>query len=56
VVSILGSIIIVSDGYSFRFDRSQISALFNGVKMPWQIIPIWTDSIELHNDISRCNR
>jgi len=46
---------ILSDGYSFRFDRSLIGQLFDGIKMPWQIIPIWTDSNELPNYINGIN-
>ena len=37
---------VFSDGYNFRFDRKYIKQSFNGVKMPWQIIPIWTDKDE----------
>ena len=44
---------ILSDGYSFRFDRALIKQSFNGIKMPWQIIPIWTDTKDFHNDINR---
>lgn len=43
---------ILSDGYSFRFDRSLIRQSFDGVKMPWQIIPIWTDAKDFHNNIN----
>ncbi len=43
---------IVSDGYSFRFDRTFIRQSFDGIKMPWQIIPIWTDAINFHNSIN----
>lgn len=42
---------IVSDGFSFRFDKNHIIKLFDKVKMPWQIIPIWTEPNELHSDI-----
>ncbi|MDD2636225.1 MAG: hypothetical protein PHW82_12105 [Bacteroidales bacterium] len=38
---------VFSDGYNFRFDRKFIKQSFNGVKMPWQIIPVWTDKNEL---------
>jgi len=43
---------ILSNDYSFRFDRTLISQSFNGIKMPWQIIPIWTDTNDFHNDIN----
>lgn len=43
---------ILSDGYSFRFDRTLIRQSFDGVKMPWQIIPIWTDATDFHNNIN----
>ena len=42
---------ILSDGYCFRFDRDFIRQSFDGIKMPWQIIPIWTDIIDLRNHI-----
>lgn len=42
---------ILSDGYSFRFDRTLIEQSFDGIKMPWQIIPIWTDANDLHDNI-----
>lgn len=38
---------VFSNGYNFRFDRKFIKQSYNGVKMPWQIIPIWTDRDEL---------
>ena len=38
---------VFSNGYNFRFDRKFIKQSFNSVKMPWQIIPIWTDRNEL---------
>ncbi len=41
---------ILSDDYSFRFDRTLIRQSFDGIKMPWQIIPIWTDAIDFHNN------
>ena len=34
---------IISDGYSFRFDRNEVKSLFGENRMPWQIIPIWTE-------------
>ena len=37
-------VIIFSDGFRFRFDRHFIKKAFNGIKMPWQIIPVWTDT------------
>lgn len=43
---------IISDGYSFRFDKTLIEESFNGIKMPWQIIPIWTEDNDLHNNIN----
>lgn len=43
---------ILSDVYSFRFDRNLISQSFDGIKMPWQIIPIWGDSIDFQDDIN----
>ena len=43
---------ILSDGYSFRFDRTLIRQSFDGIKMPWQIIPIWTDANDFHNYIN----
>ncbi len=43
---------ILSDGYSFRFDRTLIRQSFDGIKMPWQIIPIWTDAKDFHNSIN----
>lgn len=43
---------ILSDGYSFRFDRTLIKQSFDGIKMPWQIIPIWTDAKDFHNNIN----
>jgi len=39
---------IISNGYNFRFDRNKIRELFSEVKMPWQIIPIWTDLNEIN--------
>jgi len=41
---------IFSDGYHFRFDRQFIRNSFIGVKMPWQIIPIWTEEINVVNE------
>jgi len=38
---------VFSDGFNFRFDRKSIKQSFNGAKMPWQIIPIWTSENEL---------
>lgn len=46
---------ILSDGYCFRFDRTLIRKSFNGVKMPWQIIPVWTEIQDLHNEINGYN-
>jgi len=43
---------ILSDGYSFRFDRTLIRQSFDGIKMPWQIIPIWTNVQDFHNNIN----
>lgn len=37
---------IFSDGYQFRFDKSVHKS-----KLPWQIIPIWTELNELDNAI-----
>jgi hypothetical protein len=33
---------IVSDGYQFRFDKQ-----YHKTKLPWQVIPIWTEPDEL---------
>lgn len=33
---------IFSDGYQFRFDKDH-----HGKKLPWQIIPVWTEASEL---------
>lgn len=41
-------VIIFSDGYQFRFDKS-----VHKQKMPWQIIPIWTELNELSNAIQK---
>ncbi len=38
---------IYSGGFNFRFDERSIKQSFSGVKMPWQIIPIWTSEDEL---------
>ena len=38
---------VFSDGYNFRFDRKYVEKLQGEVKLPWQIIPIWTDKSEL---------
>ena len=38
---------IYSGGFNFRFDRKFIKQSFNGAKMPWQIIPVWTNENEL---------
>ena len=46
---------IISDGYNFRFDREQIEKSFNRNKMPWQIIPIWTEAKDFHNSINTNN-
>ena len=43
---------ILSDGFSFRFDRTLIRQSFSGTKMPWQIIPIWTDTNDFQNNIN----
>jgi hypothetical protein len=40
---------IFSDGYQFRFDKS-----IHLSKVPWQIIPIWTELNELNNEIQNC--
>jgi hypothetical protein len=40
-------VIICSDGYCFRFDKEATKRLFPEIKMPWQIIPIWSDIDEL---------
>ena len=37
---------ILSDGYQFRFDKS-----VHKTKLPWQIIPIWTELKELTKEI-----
>jgi len=37
---------IFSDGYQFRFDKS-----FHQTKLPWQIIPIWTEAKDLSNEL-----
>ncbi|HRU68185.1 MAG TPA: hypothetical protein P5265_06790, partial [Bacteroidia bacterium] len=37
---------IISDGYQFRFDKS-----VHKLKLPWQIIPIWTEINELDASI-----
>ncbi|MBK8329333.1 MAG: hypothetical protein IPL09_07660 [Bacteroidetes bacterium] len=39
---------IFSDGYQFRFDKSVHKS-----KLPWQIIPIWTELNELSNAIQK---
>ena len=39
---------IFSDGYQFRFDKSAYTA-----KVPWQIIPIWTELKDLTNEDQR---
>ncbi len=40
---------IQSDGYCFRFDRGYIKQSFDGIKMPWQIIPVWTECKDYNN-------
>lgn len=37
---------ILSDGYQFRFDKS-----VHKTKLPWQIIPIWTEPKDLSKEI-----
>lgn len=37
---------IFSDGYQFRFDRSHFEET-----LPWQIIPIWTETEELQKEV-----
>ena len=37
---------IFSDGFQFRFDKS-----FHTTKLPWQIIPIWTEVNDLEKNI-----
>lgn len=37
---------IFSDGYQFRFDKS-----FFKTKLPWQIIPIWTEAKDLAKEV-----
>ncbi|MFC3157179.1 sacsin N-terminal ATP-binding-like domain-containing protein [Chryseobacterium arachidis] len=37
---------IFSDGYQFRFDRSHFEET-----LPWQIIPIWTETGELQEEV-----
>lgn len=37
---------IFSDGYQFRFDKSE-----HKLKLPWQIIPLWTEPSELAPDV-----
>lgn len=39
---------IFSDGYQFRFDKSVYRS-----KMPWQIIPIWTELSDLSHTIQK---
>ena len=39
---------IFSDGYQFRFDKS-----VHNQKLPWQIIPIWTELNELSDEIQK---
>lgn len=39
---------IFSDGYQFRFDKHSHES-----KLPWQIIPIWTELNELGNTIQK---
>lgn len=41
-------VVIFSDGYQFRFDK-----LYHNVKLPWQIIPIWTELSDVQLDIQR---
>lgn len=37
---------IFSDGYQFRFDKSIYKS-----KLPWQIIPLWTEPIDLEKEV-----
>lgn len=37
---------VFSDGYQFRFDKS-----YHTQKLPWQIIPIWTEAEQLPKEI-----
>ena len=39
---------IFSDGFQFRFDK-----LFHSTKLPWQIIPIWTELKDLEKNIAK---
>ena len=40
------NVAIFSDGYQFRFDKTAFKE-----KLPWQIIPIWTDVSELTKEV-----
>lgn len=39
---------IFSNGYQFRFDKS-----FHKTKLPWQIIPLWTELSELNTEVQK---
>ncbi len=40
---------IFSDGYQFRFDKA-----IHKTKLPWQIIPIWTELVDLSSSVQKC--
>jgi len=40
---------IISDGYRLRFDKSFYSNGNNKTKIPWQLIPIWTEFNDFEN-------
>ena len=42
------NVFVFSNGYQFRFSKSSFTT-----KMPWQVIPIWTEFIELPEDVAK---
>lgn len=42
---------IFTGRYKFRFDKIHTQNKFKGTKMPWQVIPVWTEIIDLPQEI-----
>lgn len=42
---------IFSGQYKFRFDKLHTQNKFSGTKMPWQVIPVWTEINDLPQEI-----
>jgi len=42
---------IFSGQYRFRFDKIHTQKIFSETKMPWQVIPVWTETSDLPQEV-----